>query len=86
QIEDDELGSAFHSLSEGYGFIYSLQFTRVPGTDQPYLTHEEVEGMLTDLMDDGEFGLWDVETSTLDELAEQIADKFDFTVEQAASN
>lgn len=86
QIENDELGSAFHSLSEGYGFIYSLQFTRVPGTDQPYLSHEEVQSMLTDLMDDGENGLWDVEPSTLDDLSEQIADQFDFTVEQAASN
>jgi len=86
QIEANELGSAFHSLSEGYGFIYSLQFTRVPGTSQPYLSHSEVNGMLTDLLDDGENGLWDLETSTLDALSEQIADRFDFTVEQAASN
>ncbi|MDZ7807841.1 MAG: DUF4856 domain-containing protein [Gracilimonas sp.] len=42
--------------------------------------------MLTDLLDDGQNGLWDLETSTLDALSEQIADKFDFTVEQAASN
>ncbi|MDZ7808189.1 MAG: DUF4856 domain-containing protein [Gracilimonas sp.] len=86
QIEANELGSAFHSLSEGYGFIYSLQFTRVPGTNQPYMSHSEVEAMLTDLLDDGENGLWDLETSTLDALSEQIANKFDFTVEEAASN
>ncbi len=86
QIEDDQLGSAFHSLSEGYGFIYSLQFTRIPGTEQPYLTNSEVEAILTDLLDDGENGLWDLETSTLDNLSEQIADKFDFTLEEAASN
>jgi len=86
QIEDDQLGSAFHSLSEGYGFIYSLQFTRIPGTDQPYLSNSEVETILTDLLDDGENGLWDVDTSTLDDLSEQIADKFDFTLEEAASN
>jgi hypothetical protein len=86
QIEDDQIGSAFHSLSEGYGFIYSLQFTRIPGTDQPYLTNSEVEAILTDLLDDGENGLWDLETSTLDDLSEQIADKFDFTLEEAASN
>ncbi|MEL7340807.1 MAG: DUF4856 domain-containing protein, partial [Bacteroidota bacterium] len=26
-----DFGAAFHDLSEGYGFIYSLQFTRIPG-------------------------------------------------------
>jgi hypothetical protein len=86
QIEDDQLGSAFHSLSEGYGFIYSLQFTRIPGTDQPYLSNSEVDAILTDLLDDGTNGLWDLETSTLDNLSEQIADKFNFTLEEAASN
>ncbi|MEX2476832.1 MAG: DUF4856 domain-containing protein [Gracilimonas sp.] len=86
QLESGERGSAFHSLSEGYGFIYSLQFTRVPGTNQPYLSHSEVETMLTDLLDDGQNGLWDLETSTLDALSEQIADRFDFTVEQAATS
>lgn len=85
QLEGNETGSAFHSLAEGYGFIYSLQFTRVPGTDQPYLTHSEVTSILEDLLDDGENGLWDLETSTLDELSEQIADRFDFTVDQAAN-
>ncbi len=86
QIEDDQLGSAFHSLSEGYGFIYSLQFTRIPGAEQPYLSNSEVEAILTDLLDDGANGLWDLELSTLDNLSEQIADKFDFTLEEAASN
>ncbi|MEX0681141.1 MAG: DUF4856 domain-containing protein [Balneolales bacterium] len=85
QIEAGETGSAFHSISEGFGFIYSLQFTRVPGTDQPYLAHSEVKQILNDLLGDGENGLWDVELSTLDALAEQIASQFDFTVEQAAS-
>ncbi|MEX2435518.1 MAG: DUF4856 domain-containing protein [Balneolaceae bacterium] len=86
KIEDGNLGSAFHSLSEGFGFIYSLQFSRVPGTNQPYMSHSEVETMLSDLLDDGQNGLWDLETSTLDAISDQIADKFDFTVEQAASN
>ena len=86
KIEDGNFGSAFHSLSEGFGFIYSLQFTRVPETDQPYFSHSEVTNMLTDLLDDGENGLWDLEISTLDALSEQIADRFDFTVDQAATN
>jgi len=86
QIESDQLGSAFHSLSEGYGFIYSLQFTRVPGTNQPYFTHSEVETFIDTLLGDGENGLWDLQTSTLDSLSDQIADRFDFTVAQAATN
>ncbi|MEX1063309.1 MAG: DUF4856 domain-containing protein [Balneolaceae bacterium] len=81
-----DYGSAFHSLSEGYGFIYSLQFTRVPGTDQPYLTHQEVTDLLDDLLGDGPGGLWDVTPETLDDISDEIASRFDFTVEQAASN
>lgn len=80
-----EYGSAFHSLSEGYGFIYSLQFTRVPGTDQPYLTHDEVEGLLDDLLGDGPNGLWDVTPETLDAMSEEIASKFDFTIEDVTN-
>ncbi len=30
-------GGAFHDLSEGIGFIYSLQFTRKPNSTEPYL-------------------------------------------------
>ncbi|MFK7934141.1 MAG: DUF4856 domain-containing protein [Saprospiraceae bacterium] len=85
-IENGETGSAFHDLSEGYGFIYSLQFTRKPNTDQPYFSGEEVDAFLTDLLDDGANGLWDVAPATLDNLAETIAAQFDFTVAQAASN
>lgn len=78
-------GSAFHDLSEGYGFIYSLQFTRQPGTDLPYFSHEEVNTMLEKLLGDGTNGLWDVESTTLDELSEEIAAKFPFTVDQTAN-
>ena len=42
---------AFHALSEGVGFIYSLQFTRKPGTDAPYFSKNEVDvEMLNDLL------------------------------------
>ena len=78
-------GPAFHDLSEGYGFIYSLQFTRKPGTDEPYLSAGEVAVLLTKLTGDGPNGLWDVESTTLDEIASTIADKFSFTVDQAGS-
>ncbi|UII75148.1 DUF4856 domain-containing protein [Flagellimonas sp. HMM57] len=82
--ENPDFGSAFHDLSEGYGFIYSLQFTRKPNTDGPYFTKAEVDAFLVDLLDDGVNGLWDVSTTTLDEISEAIASEFDFTLEQAA--
>ncbi|MEX2364403.1 MAG: DUF4856 domain-containing protein [Balneolaceae bacterium] len=81
----DSQESAFHALSEGYGFIYSLQFTRVPGTDQPYLSHEEVEGLLDDLLSDGPNGLWDVTAETLDAISGEIAEQFDFTIEEVTN-
>lgn len=78
-------GTAFHDLSEAYGFIYSLQFTHNPMAEAPYFNGSEVEAFLNDLMDDGANGLWDVQTSTLDTLANTIAGRFDFTVAQAAN-
>lgn len=81
-----DYGTAFHDLSEGYGFIYSLRFTRQPGTNVPYFGRNEVDDFLTKLMNDGENGLWDVTPKTLDELSESIAMPFDFTVAQAANN
>ncbi len=80
-----DYGSAFHGISEGYGFIYSLQFTREPGTNSPYFSAQEVDAFLTDLLDDGANGLWDVTPATLDALSDAIAARFSFTVEQAAA-
>ncbi|TRX48492.1 DUF4856 domain-containing protein [Fulvivirga sp. M361] len=79
-------GTTFHDLSEGYGFIYSLRFTRRPGSDAPYFTKAEVDGFLEDLLGDGQNGLWDVTDATLDALSEAIAAKFNFTVEQAGES
>lgn len=81
--ESPDYGGAFHDLSEGFGFIYSLQFTRVPNTDQPYLTREEVEGFIDQLTEGN--GLWDIPLETLDQMSNEIASKFDFTVEEAAN-
>ena len=38
-LQTDLSASYFHSLSEGYGFIMSLQFT-VDANGNPYYTHE----------------------------------------------
>ncbi|GAA4276453.1 DUF4856 domain-containing protein [Aquimarina mytili] len=79
-----DYASAFHDLSEGYGFIYSLQFTRNPITNAPYFSRTEVEGLLNQLMG-ATNGLWNVTPETLQTISETIAAEFSFTVEQAGS-
>ncbi|WP_276167641.1 DUF4856 domain-containing protein [Zobellia alginiliquefaciens] len=81
--ETPNYGSAFHALSEAYGFIYSLRFTRQPGTDEAYFTKTESDELIAELMNDGDNGLWDVTAETIDEISEDIAEEFDFTVVQA---
>ena len=75
--------SAFHGLSEAYGFIYSLQFTRQPNSTSPYLTKTEVDAYLAELMEGN--GFWDVTTNTLDEISDEISAKFGFTTEEASN-
>ena len=83
-ISNGDMGGAFHDLSEGFGFVYSLQFTRQPNSNSPYFTKSEVDGFISDLLGDGTNGLWDLNTETLDNISTAIAAKFDFTVAQAA--
>jgi len=78
------LGGAFHGLSEGYGFIYSLRFTRAANSTDALFSRDEVDGYLSSLMNDGANGFWDLTPATLDQLSQDIAAKFDFTVAQAA--
>jgi|TARA_R100000388_G_scaffold95017_2_gene85509 hypothetical protein len=78
-----DYGAAFHDLSEAYGFIFSLQFTRVPNSSSPYLTKTDVDGFLSQL--EAGNGLWDVTPETLDNITNDIASKFDFTIEEAAN-
>lgn len=75
--------SAFHDLSEGFGFVYSLQFTRQPNSGNSYYTKTEVDGFISQLMSGN--GFWDVTSETLDTLSEDIANTFGFTVVQAGS-
>ena len=60
---------AFHALSEGYGFIMSLQFTN-DGNDAPYFTKAEVDGMLSKLSN-----FWNVNNSDLTSMVSQIKSK-----------
>ena len=78
------LGGAFHGLSEGYGFIYSLRFARAANSTDALFSREEVDGFISTLMGDGENGFWDITPETLDQVSADIATKFDFTVAQAA--
>ena len=76
-------GGAFHDLSEGFGFIYSLQFTRKTGSNAPYFTKTEVDEYITQLMAGN--GFWDVTDATLEAMSAEIANRFDLTIAQAGS-
>ncbi|MDX6747336.1 DUF4856 domain-containing protein [Polaribacter sp. PL03] len=73
--------AAFHALSEALGFVYSLQFTRKPNSTDSYFTKAEVDGFMATLQTGN--GFWDVTETTLDEVSNAIAAKFNFTTEQA---
>lgn len=74
--------TAFHDLSEGYGFVYSLQFLSLDGVT-PLFTQTEVQGFIDDLVAGD--GFWDVTETKLDEISAAIAAKFNFTVAQAGA-
>ncbi len=67
---------AFHDLSEGYGFIYGLQFTRKPNTEAPYFTKSEVDGFIATL--EAENGFYDITEETLTNMASTIATTFGY--------
>lgn len=75
--------SAFHDLSEGYGFVYSLRFTRDTNTNQPNLPVAEINAFISTLMQNN--GFWDVTATTLDQISDRIAGVYGFTKEQAAN-
>ena len=75
--------SSFHDLSEGFGFVYSLQFTRIPGTTSAYFSTSEVNAFITTLTSGN--GLWDLTADQLDTMSETIATRFGISVAQAGS-
>ena len=83
-LEANDFGGAFHDLSEGLGFVKSLQCTRKPNSIDPYFSKSESDGFVNSILG-GQNGLWNVSGSTLDQISEQIANEFGFTVEQAAN-
>jgi len=81
-IENQNYGAAFHDLSEGFGFIYSLRFTHNPATQAPYVSKEQIDTIIDQLLAGN--GFWDVTPEMLDAMSEEIAAGFDFSVEEAA--
>ena len=80
-LADGNMGSAFHELSEGFGFIYSLRFTHNPSNGAPYISKPQIDNFKELLLDGN--GFWEVTPETLDEISEQIATAFGFSVEEA---
>ena len=62
---------AHHALSEGYGFILGLQFTK-NSAGNPYMTNEEVNSMLVRLTA-GDGGFWERTPEELNTMADEIA-------------
>ena len=62
---------ALHALSEGYGFILGLQFTK-NSSGNPYMTNEEVNSML-DRLSAGDGGFWERTVEELNTMADEIA-------------
>ncbi|MBB4078305.1 hypothetical protein GGR28_000918 [Lewinella aquimaris] len=78
-------GGGFHALSEAYGFVYSLQFTRKPGTGAPYFSREEVQQLLATLTESSPNGLWDVTHDDIRSVAQLVSDRFGFSFDAAAN-
>lgn len=86
-LTDDGGKGAFHALSEAYGFIWALKYSYNPDTKAPYFTENEIDAILGDLLK-GKNGLYDLDylNANLNLIAEKIASRFGFTVDQAYIN
>jgi hypothetical protein len=65
-------GDFFHGLSEGVGFVVSLQFTYNDGA--PHFSYSEVNSILETLSNGN--GLWDITSSELNQMASDIKASF----------
>jgi hypothetical protein len=70
-------GTAFHDLSEGYGFIYSLRFF---GDDDA-----TSDGYLNTLRNASGNGWWDIDPAVLETMAREIATANGLSLEEAGS-
>ncbi|MGO3156401.1 MAG: DUF4856 domain-containing protein [Mesonia sp.] len=79
-LANNEMGAAFHSLSEGLGFLYSIQFSQNPSTGGAYLSASELETYKNDLLTNN--GFWDVSGEKLDEISQAVANAYGISVDQ----
>jgi len=77
----NDFGPAFHDLSEGLGFIYSLRFIKQVNSSDALFSRTEITDLMNQLLDKN--GLWDVTPTVLDNVSESISEKFDFTILEA---
>ena len=68
-ISEGKWAAAHHALSEAYGFILGMQFTKA-ADGEPYMTNSEVNTML-DALAEGN-GFWDRTPAELDDMAAQL--------------
>jgi hypothetical protein len=80
-----DYASVFHDLSEAFGFIYSLQFTRQTNSSNPYFTRSEVDALIDQFYGSLTNGFWDLTPAILQDMSDTIAAKFSFTVDMAGS-
>ncbi len=79
-LANNQRGSAFHKLSEGIGFMYSIRFSKNPATGQPYMSADILDSYKDDLLIDN--GFWTVSGEKLDEISQAIANAYGITVNQ----
>jgi len=82
-LSSQDYGGAFHDLSEGFGFVYSLRFLRQANSSEPYFSKSIVDGFIDQLTAGN--GFWDTDAPVLNQMSSTIAEQFEFTVEMAAN-
>ena len=70
-ITNGDWADALHALSEAYGFILGLQFTK-DSSGSPYMTNDEVNDLLTRLSA-GDGGFWERTAEELTSMAAEVA-------------
>lgn len=87
EAANPDYADAFHQLSEGFGFVYSLQFTQDPSTGEPYFSRSEVQDFIDAIYptDGDNNGFWNVTTTDLQTTSTTIAAAFGFSVAEASS-
>ena len=70
-ITNGDWAAALHALSEAYGFILGLQFTK-DSSGNPYMTNTEVNELLSRLSA-GDGGFWERTAEELNTMADEVA-------------